>query len=199
MGLESAVEADVYAGRIAGQCGVSKEAVLTAAKTYGKQEKRRQYKEEVRKVIAPVRTDSVNPKRPLHRRAANAEEGLLAVLMKNQDFIPRVAANVDPSEFITDFNRKVYEELVARNKKGKTIDITVMGDAFTGEELGEIVRIQTAGVNRANTLDECALCLQIMREEQLKESFRQSGGDSDDEYIEKMKQLAKNKKKDVTE
>ncbi|MBR3844193.1 MAG: DNA primase [Clostridia bacterium] len=197
--LESAVEADVYAGRIAGQCGVSKEAVLTAAKTYGKQEKRRQYKEEVRKVIAPVRTDSVNPKRPLHRRAANAEEGLLAVLMKNQDFIPRVAANVDPSEFITDFNRKVYEELVARNKKGKTIDITVMGDAFTGEELGEIVRIQTAGVNRANTLDECALCLQIMREEQLKESFRQSGGDSDDEYIEKMKQLAKNKKKDVTE
>ncbi len=198
-GLESPVEADVYAGRVAQQCGVSKDAVLTAAKTYGKQEKRRQYKEEVRKVVTPVRTDPVNPKRPLHRRAANAEEGLLAVLMKNQDFIARVAANVAPSEFITDFNRKVYEELVARNRAGKTIDLTVLGDSFTGEELGEIVRIQTAGVNRANTLEECALCLQIMREERLKESFRQSSEDSDDDYIEKMKQLAKNKKKDVTE
>ncbi len=197
--LESAVEADVYAGRIADRCGVSKQAVLTAAKTYGKKEQQRRYKEEVRKVVAPIRTDSVNPKRPLHRRAANAEEGLLAVLMKNQDFISRVAANVDPTEFITDFNRKVYVELVERHEAGKTIDLTVLGDSFTGEELGEIVRIQTAGINRANTLEECALCLQIMREEKLKESFRQSDSDSDDDYIEKMRQLAKNKKKEVTE
>ncbi len=198
-GLESPVEADVYAGRVATQCGVSKEAVLTAAKTYGKKEKQQRYKEEVRKVIQPVRTNPVNPKQPLHRRAANAEEGFLAVLMKNQDFISRVAANVPPSEFITDFNRKVYEELVARNRAGKSFDITVLGDSFTGEELGEIVRIQTAGANRANTLEECALCLQIMREERLKDSFRASHEDSDEEYIEKMRQLAQNKKKDVTE
>ena len=198
-GLQSPVEADVYAGRVATQCGVTKQAVLTAAKTYGKKEQQRRYKEEVRKAVQPVRINPVNPKRPLHRRAANAEEGFLAVLMKNQDFISRVAANVDPEEFVTDFNRKVYVELVKRHEAGKTLDLTVLGDVFTGEELGEIVRIQTQGMNRANTLEECALCLQIMREEKLKESFRQSNEDSDDDYIEKMRLLAKNKKKEVTE
>jgi DNA primase len=197
--LTSPVEADVYAGRVATQCGVSKEAVLTAANNFGKKEQKRQYKEQVRKVVQPIRTDPVNPKRPLHRRAANAEEGFLSVLMKNPDFISRVSANVEPSEFITDFNRKVYVELVTRNHQGKPFDITLMGDVFTGEELGEIVRIQTAGASRANTLEECALCLQIMREEQLKNTVRSSTGDSDQEYIEKMRQLAKNKKKEVTE
>ena len=198
-GLESPVEADVYAGRIATQCNVSKEAVLTAVKTYGKKEKQRRYKEEARQVVMPVRNDPINPKRTFHRRAANAEEGLLAVLMKNQDFVLRVAANVPPDEFLTDFNRKVYLELVTRVKTGKPFDVTLMGDVFTGEEIGEIIRMQTMGLNRANTLEECALCLQIMREERLKESFRQSTGDSDDDYIEKMRQLAKNKKKDVTD
>ena len=197
--LTSPVEADVYAGRVATQCGVSKEAVLTAANNFGKKEQKRQYKEQVRKVVQPIRTDPVNPKRPLHRRAANAEEGFLSVLMKNPDFISRVSANVEPSEFITDFNRKVYVELVTRNHQGKPFDITLMGDVFTGEELGEIVRIQTAGASRANTLEECALCLQIMREERLKNTVRSSTGDSDQEYIEKMRQLAKNKKKEVTE
>lgn len=197
--LESPVEADVYAGRVATQCGVTKEAVLSAANTYGKKEKRRRYNEEIRKVVTPPRIDPVNPKRPLHRRAANAEEGLLAVLIKNQDFIPRVSANVPPEEFITDFNRKVYVELVSRYKGGKAFDITLLGDVFTGEELGEIVRIQTAGETRANTLEECALCLQIMREERIKQNLRHSSDDGDEGYIETMRLLAQNKKKDVSE
>jgi DNA primase len=197
--LSSSVEADVYAGRVASQCNVSKEAVLTAAKTYGKQQRRRQYQEQIKKVTTPIRQDAVNPKGPIHRRAANAEEGFLAVLMKNPDFIPRVAANVSADEFLTDFHRKVYEELVSRSKQGLSMDLTLMGEAFTGEELGRLVRIQAQGQLRENSLEECALCLQIMREEKLNVSLRQSQSDSDEDYIQKMTQLAKNKTREVKE
>lgn len=197
--LSSPVEADVYAGRVAEQCEVSKQAVLTAAKAYARQRQKKQYREEARKVTAPIRNDPVNPKRPLHPRAANAEEGLLSVLMRNPDFIPRVAANVAPEEFVTDFHRKVYEELIRRSRAGQAIDVTLMSDGFTGEELGQLVRIQTAGIHRANTLEECDLCLKVMREERLKDSLRHSDADSDEDYIHKMQELAKNKNKGVTD
>jgi DNA primase len=197
--LSSSVEQDVYAGRVANQCGVAKEAVLTAAKTYGKQQRRRQYNDQLKKVTAPVRQDAVNPKGPVYRRAANAEEGFLAVLMKNPDFIPRVSANVSAEDFITDFHRKVYEELVRRSRQGLSMDLTLMGEAFTGEELGRLVRIQAGGQLRENSLEECALCLQIMREEKLNISLRQTQSDNDEDYIHKMTQLAKNKNREVTE
>ena len=197
--LSSAVEADVYAGRVAAQCQVSKEAVLTAAKNYRQQHRKRQYKEQLRKVTAPVRTDPVNPERPQHQRAANAEEGLLAVLLKNPDFIQRVAANVSPEEFVTEFHRKVYGELVRRSREGRAIDVTLFGDRFTGEELGRLVQIQAKGFTRDNSLEECDLCLQVMREERLKDSLRHETGDSDEDYIHKMQELAKNKNKGVAE
>ncbi len=197
--LNSPIEADVYAGRVAAQCGVSKDSVLRAAQTYGQKERKRQYKEQIRKVTAPVRTDPVNPKRPQHRRAANAEEGLLSVLMRNPDFIGRVSATVKPEDFLTDFHRKVYEELVCRYQQGRSLDVTLMSECFTGEELGQLVRMQAHGQQRDNSLEECAIYYKIMQEEGLKESLRHADIDSDEDYIHKMTQLAKNKNKDVTE
>ncbi len=197
--LSSPVEADVYAGRVATQCGVSKDSVLRAAQTYGKRARQQQYKEQIRKVTAPVRSDPVNPKRPLHRRAANAEEGLLAVLMRNPDFIDRVSATVKSEDFLTDFNRKVYTELVRRNREGRSFDLTLMAESFTGEELGQLVRMQAQGQQRDNSLEECALYYKIMQEEALKESLRHTETDSDEDYIHKMTELAKNKNKGVAE
>lgn len=199
--LTSSVEADVYAGRIASQCGVSKDAVLTAAKQHGNRYRKQKVKSQLKQVTAPVRNDPVNPKRPLNRRAANAEEGLLAVLMKNGDFVHRVAATFSPEEWVTDFNRKVYRELIDRDAAGEPFDIGLLGERFTGEELGEIVRIQAMGANRANTLDECALCIKVIREENLKAKMHQTSHENDDDYINTMQQLVKNKtkKKEVTE
>ena len=197
--MTSPIEADVYAGRVASQCGVDKQAVLQAAQNHGKKARQQKYKEQVRQVTAPVRSDPVNPKRVVHRRAANAEEGLLSVLMRNPDFIGRVSGTVKPDDFLTDFNRKVYTELVARYREGRSFDLTLMAESFTGEELGQLVRMQAQGQQRDNSLDECAVYYKIMQEEQLNESLRHTENDSDEDYIHKMTQLAKNKNKGVTE
>jgi len=191
--LDSPVEADVYACRVAQQCGVSKEAVFRAAKSQNKIIQQQRKKDEIRQVTKPIRTDSVNPKRPLYRRAANAEEGLLSVLINHPDFIPTVSQKVTGSDFLTDFHRKIYEELVGRHQEGKGFDITLLGDRFTGEEIGRLVRIQSQGTNRGNSLEECAMYYRIMQEEVLKEKLRHVDSDSDEDYIHKMTELAKNK------
>ncbi len=197
--LTSPVEADVYAGKVAKQCGVAKEAVLRAAENYGKKQRQQKYKEQLKKITAPVRTDSVNPARVVHRRAANAEEGLLSVLLRNPDFIERVSSTVLPSDFVTDFNRKIYEKMVQRYQQGASLDLTLLGSDFTDEELGQLVRIQAQGQQRANSLEECALCFQIMKEEKLKLSLDKSHEDDDEAFIHKMTELAKNKNRGVTE
>ncbi len=197
--LTSSVEVDVYAGRIADQCGIAKEALISSVKRKGADYRRKQQARQAKTATAPVRTDGINPKRPRFARAANAEEGLLAVLMRNPDFVPKVAGAISPQDFITDFNRKVYEELLRRAKENASFDLTLMGSAFTGEELGRLVHIQAMGQQRENSLEECALCHQIMKEEQLKASLSQVGDDSDEDYIQKMTELAKNKNRGVTE
>ena len=197
--LSSSVEADVYAGRIADQCGISKQALLQSVKRKGSDYRRKERARQVKEVTTPVRTDAVNPKRPHFTRWANAEEGLLAVLMRNPDFVSRVATTVSPDDFMTDFNRKVYEELVRRDRENASFDLTLMGSSFTGEELGRLVHIQARGQQRENSLEECALCYQIMREEKLKASLVGGNSDSDEDYIQKMTELAKNKNKGVTE
>ncbi len=197
--LSSPVEADVYAGRIATQCGIDKQTLLDAVKKQAAKLRRTQQQKQVKAAVAVPRTDGVNPKRPQFARAANAEEGLLGVLIRNPDFVGKLMDYIDADAFLTDFNRKVYFELVRRYKDNASFDLSVMGGTFTAEELGRLARIQALGQLRDNSLEECGACYQVMKEEQLKATLATSGGDGDEDYIIKMTQLAKNKNKGATE
>ena len=163
--LESAIERDVYAGKLAEQYAVSKSAILQQAETYAKQQTAKRNRQKVRAMIEPSRRETVNPERRQHPRAANAEEGLLAVLLRNPDFYERAAERIRPEQFVTSFNRRLYERIGERVRAGQLLDITLFGAECTDAELGRIVEIATKGEQRANTMEECIRCIDIILEE----------------------------------
>ena len=188
--LDSVIERDVYAGRLAEQYHVSKSAILQQAETHAKQQGAKRDRQKVRAMVAPERADSVNPERRQHPRAANAEEGLLAVLLRNPDFYDRVAERIRPEQFITSFNRRLYEKIGQRVRAGLLVDITLLGAECTDAELGRIVEIATKGESRANTMEECQRCIDVILEERAKLDLapQDMSVEQLSEYIEKMRE-----------
>ncbi len=194
--LDSAIERDVYAGRLAEQYGVSKSAIVKQAEDAAKRRVGKQERQQVRSMISPERSDSINPEKRQYPRAANAEEGLLAVILRNPDFYDWVSQRIRGEQFLTSFHRKVFEVVTQRLRAGLSIDLTLLGTEFTGEELGRIVGIMTKGEQRANTLEECRRCIQVILEEREKLDFAPKDM-SDEQFAEYFKKMRDKKGRGV--
>ena len=124
---------------------------------------------------------------------------MLSVLLRNPDYILRVASKVTEDDFVTEFNRKIFSVLLSRAKSGRSVDITALNSDFTSEEIGRIAEISSKGAMRANTLEECADCYYIMRQEKLNQSAKKEGFDNDDDFFAAMDRIKKQKVKGVKE
>ena len=118
--LKNPTELDIYAARLSEELGVAKEAILLQTKqVYNRNWKRRE--KEVLKTAraaeqpAQKALNTVNPERAKHLRAAKAEEMLCASLMHNPEFYKALQSEIAPSDFVTDFNRRVFDSATCRH------------------------------------------------------------------------------------
>ena len=192
-GLSSPIERDVYASRLSEQFGVAKEAILREASGLAKTVQRQRRQKEAREAVTLPANDRINPERNSNLRAANAEEGLISVLMKNPDFIPYANDLLPPEKFITSFNKKVYTTVSQLHKEGRPVDLSTLGTVFNSDEMGRIVSISVRGEARSNTKEECSTCIEVIREENSKKEL-DGKSLSDGELAEYFKKLAEQKK-----
>ncbi|MBQ9106514.1 MAG: DNA primase [Clostridia bacterium] len=192
--LQSPIERDVYAGKLASKFSVSKDAILNEAKRVYDSKQAERRKKEMREAVAPPSTDRVNSQRRANERAANAEEGLIAVLLRNPDFLRWIGDELPPEQFSTDFNRKIYTLLLNRYAEGLSTDISLLGDGLTPEEIGRIVQIQVRESGRANTPEECRGCARVIKEEKQKIPASKAEEMSDEELRDYMQRLREQKK-----
>lgn len=139
-GITSIVEREVYAGRIAEDAGISKESLLSeVAGRYKKRQRARQksiVREETSKALG--QKDKLNPQKKSHPKAARSEEGIIAFLLRYPDKWKEVFQIISPSNFITEFNRNMYEALITRISEGKSIDIESLSGVFSAEEMAKL-------------------------------------------------------------
>lgn len=161
---------DLYASRLSEETGVSKDAIMAQVRSCRRRTAREQEKKTFSEIISRANgmTDKINPQRHNNIRAANAEETLLASLMRNPDFFRKVEEKIMPADFVTDFNRKIYEKLYWRLKQGYEVDLTVLSADFTPEEMDEVSRIYRKGLTIGNTPKECRDCVEVIKEEKRK-------------------------------
>lgn len=86
--VDSPIERDVYAGKLASELEVGKEAILSQLERALRSRRRTQEKTAMRAVqqMDASPQSAANPERTRHLRAAKAEETLIATLMRNPDF-----------------------------------------------------------------------------------------------------------------
>ncbi len=143
--IKSPVEREVYASRLAEELGIQRQAIDEQIKGILEKRRRSQDKKQRRdvRVMNPVQSgmDTINPQRQANLKAAIAEESLIAMLMKNPDYLELVDKTVTPDSFVTDFNRLVFERVTERIRESGQCSLTALSGQFTDAQISRIAWI----------------------------------------------------------
>lgn len=166
-GLSSPIERDVYAGKLAAELSVSKEAILQqirhVAEKQRKKQKERQLSQIVRQTENTIR--KVNPEAQQHVRAVSAEEGLLGLLLLHPDYIQPTAERLPAQQMATAFNRQLYQTLIDRQKNGLLVELPFLAAGYSEDEMAYVSRMMRDAKERGGTLEEARYYAEIIREE----------------------------------
>lgn len=192
--ISNSIEREVYASRLSGELNISKEAILREAERKYKANRRKSEKAQFRQIQRDSRpsNDPVNPDRAKSPLGAKAEDVLLATIMKNPDFLEKID-DIQPEEFITSFNARVFAFLRDRIKQNLPLDLSYFSGSFTPEEMGRIALLQTMSFTVSNTVAECSDCIKTIRREKANMIKVDPAGASDEEFLK----LFQNKTKDT--
>lgn len=165
--LSSPVERDVYAGKLASDLSVSKDAILNQIQYMIQKRKKTQKNKQLSQIVRKTENTikKVNPDAGRYPRAVQAEDALIGLLLRNPDYIARTAKKITPEEWLTAFNRRIYEVMLRRFENGQAVEISYLSSEFDEEEMGYIANLVQKAKERANTPEEIDLCIQVVKEE----------------------------------
>ena len=194
--LDSPVERDVYAGRLAQLLSISKDAILQeldrTRHSRQRTETKRRLPELLRKETREL--SQVNPQEAPYPRAAGAEESLLGTLLQHPDYIGRAASLIQPEQFVTDFNRTLYTRLQERHRQGLLIELAFLSADYDERDMAYIARMLRQAQERTDTPEDLAEYAGIIREEYALRGMHDPAAVSDDELRRMMAALREKKK-----
>ena len=183
-GIPSPVEVDVYASRLANELGVDKLAIESQVKykREGLRKRRMAQREQDQKRLLINGQNTKNPERSQHMRAAKAEETLIASLMRNPDFYNKLKDELSADYFVTALNRRIFSVILSRLDEGGNTEPYFLSSEFTPDEMDEVERIFRSAAQLSNTVEECADCIKILKEEKNKPESIKASELSDDDF-----------------
>ena len=187
----NAIIQDAYASKLAEEMQVSKDAIMQEIKRARKRKEAAAEKEAFTEIVRESSTakDEINPERAKYPRAARAEETLIATLLLNPDFYPKIKDKVTEDIFLTEFNRRVFFAVAKRIEEGRSIELSMFAADFTPEEMGRIARFSTMGDKISCTIAECDDCIKVLKQEKTKLPTANPSELSDDEFRNLFKNL----------
>lgn len=184
--LSSAVQREVYGGRVAEAAGISEDAmrleVNRALKRRTYQEKKKQEKID----LSPAR--NLQPKEKSIRysnlRSARAEEMIIAQVLWEPALFAQIP-DLQPEIFSSEFLGRAFRQLRDRYHQGLDVGLGGLSD-FTAEEMSHLAGIsqQQGPVNERSLLD----CANIIREE-----YQKSQTKTEDDLMRFREKLQKSK------
>ena len=184
--LSSAVQREVYGGRVAEAAGISEDAMKLEVnwalerRTY--QEKKKQEKID----LSPAR--NLQPKEKSIRysnlRSARAEEMIIAQVLREPALFAQIP-DLQPEIFSSEFLGRAFRQLRDRYHQGLDVSLGGLSD-FTAEEMSHLAGIsqQQGPVNERSLLD----CANIIREE-----YQKSQTKTEDDLMRFREKLQKSK------
>ena len=198
--IPNAVERDIYTSKIADEVSVSPDALKAQMKKAIRREEKRAEILKFEEALEHMRgSDSKvpNPERKNYPKAANAEEFILAAILKNPDLVTKKNAELKESLFITQYNRNFFNALSSRIASGRSIDINSFdGENDNGnEEVSYMAYLATMGHIVDKNPKGVEQCIQTLLAEKERLSAPQTArGMSDEEWVRAMQDKQKKKK-----
>lgn len=192
----SPIEVDVYASRLADELSVRKEAILSEVEKNKKAVSRVKKAEQLKEIQKSLDNSKdvinrVNAQRRDNLHAAAAEETLIASLINNPGYYKQLKNEVSESDFVTDFNRKVFSVICERLSEDKPVDLSFLSPYFTDEEISAVARIATLTQSLSNTEGECMDCIGVIKKEKSKAAYSKPSELSDEDFLNIFKDRTK--------
>ena len=167
--LQSPIEQDVYAGRLAESMHVSKQAILAQIKQVSDRKARRDRRShtELTRVIreSARATAQVNPEAKDRPRAAGAEEHLIGLLLLHPDYLKGMEDKLPPEAMATSFGRELYVRMLERFRAGLLLDLPFLAADYDEDGMAYISRMMQAAQPLAGTPEEAQRYVDILLEE----------------------------------
>ena len=193
--LDSVIEQEIYASRLAEETNVQKESIMSSLKRLNSQKNRNFRQKEFRKIQTDLsgRDDKINPQHKDEPRATRAEEELISYLVNYPDTMEYIISKIDSKSFITEFNRKLFEYFVQRISSGYEPLNTINND-FSPDETGKIFQIVHKTITLKPTHQALDEYINIIVEEKgrlKKEDIASASMEDLSDYIKKLKEKRK--------
>ena len=191
--IENPVEQDVYASRLSAELNVEKSAFMRLVGQNNGNSYRQRKKEEQRRVYTDFSAvnDKLNTEKHFNLRAANAEEGLISLIILNPDMAVKLRGRIDPGLFVTGFNRRIFEVLSDRMEKGSEITMTDISGEFSTDEMSRIARMLSSHQKEKDAVLAADEYIGVLQEEAQKltpEKAAQADNDTIMEQLRRMKE-----------
>ena len=187
-------EQEVYAGRLAEETNISKTAILTQLGTAVKKAGSKRRREENRSRLHSGEMDQINvPYSAGGSQAlgvASAEQRLLAALLREPSYIPRVRAQLPAEKFLLPQQKELYQAMLDCQAQGIEVSLsTLRGFVQSEEALNELSRLaaQYSDVN-CTTEDINFYLERIARGTPIAKKAAQMSNEDLEQYLQSMRE-----------
>lgn len=192
--LDNPVEKDIYLSGLSEEMGVEKNALLEQIKRVSRSKAGEIRREEMKKLRSEMSGmgDKINPEHAKYPRGVKAEESLIAYLVHNPDKLDFVLKRITTDDFVTTFNKKLFEYFRDKIQGGYGILTGISAD-FTPEESGKIFGIISKYNSMAATTEAAAEYINAIIEEKLKTKMNDLSTAEDTDIMDYLKNLREKK------
>lgn len=166
--MSSAIEREIYAGRIAKETGVTRDAILQEAERERKRLVREKRREEERRVLDPV--NAIMPKdrsaKYKNPRSAVAEEGLITVCASDVKTTEKAMARISGKMFSSELLGRVFDVVAARAREGLETDMRAVSESLSETEAAHIAAVFAR--NAGKSADAVSDYIDIIQGEHIK-------------------------------
>jgi DNA primase len=149
--VSNPIERDVYISEICSKTGIGREAMNSyIKKIISKKIKTKKSNDfKLAKLSILKEKDEINTEKNTNLRASYIEESLISYIIRNGKLNHKIL-DLKPCDFVTDFNRKIFEKILKLSEENKSIEIGIISEDMDFKQKGKISKI----VNSSMLADE---------------------------------------------
>ncbi len=174
----------VYTSRVAEETGVAREAIESQIDRAVRRQRRRREQADFTELNRSLGKQGASGG-TVPMKTVRAEETILASLLRNPDYLKKLESRLAASDFRTAFGQKAYALISERLGAGKSVEPYVLSQYFDPEEMGQLARIQNAGVPFSGTFAELEDCIRVLKAAG-EETAPKAGGEISDEELREL-------------
>ncbi len=140
--ISNPLEQNIYISKTADECGMKPEILQNAINKYNTKKELNTENQQWR-IIKGTQTmkDMINPDSYNFPKQAKAEDLLILYILRNPDNYEKVYSMITPEQFVTSFNRRVYECICKKINSFMTLGLSIFSDEFTVDEMNRITEM----------------------------------------------------------